>query len=83
VDLAEAHLADGLLVEAGAVAFVTGEAVARVLAVGEAHEGIAGGLGEDGSAGNTEGEPITFNEGELVPFELGKYEVVGEEEIRG
>ena len=69
--------------EAGAVAFMTGEAVTGVLAVGEAHEGIAGGLGEDGGAGNTEGEAVTFNEGDLVPFELGKYEVVGEEEIRG
>jgi hypothetical protein len=82
VDLAQALPGDGLPVEAGAVAFVTGEAITGVLAVGEAHDGIPGGLGQDGGAGYAEGEAITFNEGGLIPFELGKKEVIGKKVIR-
>ena len=82
VNLREAQLADGLLVEAGAVAFVTGEAVARVLAVGDAHERIPGGLGQDGGAGYTEGELVPFDEGGLGEVEVGENEVIGKKVIR-
>jgi hypothetical protein len=74
---------EGLLVEAGAVAFVTGEAVAGVAEIHLPHEGIAGGLGQDGGAGHAEGEPVTFDEGSLVPFELGEKEEIGKKVIRG
>ena len=82
MDFAEAELADGLLVETGAVAFVTGEAVARVLAVEGTHESIPGGLGEDGGAGDAEGELVAFDEGGLGEVEIGENKVVGEKVIR-
>ena len=70
-----------MLVEAGAVAFVTGKAVTGVPAVSKAHEGIPGGFGKDGCAGNAEGEPVAFDEGGLVPFELGENKVIGNQVI--
>ena len=81
VEFAEAKLTDGLLMEAGAVAFVTGKVVAGILAVGGAHEGIPGGLGQDGGAGNAEGEPVAFDEGGLGEVEVGENEVVSNKVI--
>lgn len=77
VDLAQALPGDGLPVEGGAVAFVTGEAITGVLVFGQAHDDIPGCLGQDGCAGNTEGEPVSFNKSGLVPFELGENQEIG------
>ena len=60
---------------------MAGKAVTGVLAVSEAHERIPGGLGKDRCAGNAEGEPVTFDQGSLVPFELGENKVVGNKVI--
>jgi hypothetical protein len=82
VDLAEAQAADGLLVEAGAVAFVTGKGVAGIAGIHCAHEGIPGSLGQDRSASNAERELVAFDQGGLVPFELWENEVISEKVIR-
>jgi len=76
VDLAEAQAADGLLVEAGAVAFVAGKAVAGVLAIQAAHEGIPGGFGKDGGSGNAEGKLVALDEGGLGEIEVGENKVI-------
>ena len=78
MEFREAQLADGLLVQAGAVAFVAGKTVAGVLAVRGAHEGIPGCLGQNGSAGYAEGELVPFDEGGLGEVEVGENEIVGE-----
>jgi hypothetical protein len=75
-------LADGKLVEAGAIAFVSGKAVARILVLSRAHEGIPGSLGQDRSASNAERELVAFDQGGLVPFELWENEVISEKVIR-
>ena len=69
--------------EAGAVAFMAGEAVAGVLEIQGAHEGIPGGLGEDGGAGDSERETVSFYQGGLGEIEGGEEQDVGEEVIRG
>lgn len=51
--------------EAGAIAFVPGKAVARVLIIRLAHDGIPCGLGQNGCAGNADGELIAFDKGGL------------------
>ena len=71
-----------MLMEMGAVTFVAGEAVSRVLGIEFAHEGIPGGLGQNGCAGNAKGKPVAFDQGGLVPFELGENQVVGYKIIR-
>ena len=83
MDFAEAQAADGLLVQAGAVAFVTGKGVAGIAGIHCAHEGIPGGLGQVGGAGDAEGELVAFDEGGLGEVEVGEKEVVGEEVIGG
>ena len=70
------------MVKASAVALVASKAITGVTDIQFLHEGIPGGLGEDGGGSDGQGKPVAFDEGGLGDFEVGEDQVIGEKVVR-
>ena len=77
MDLAQAQIMDGLLVQAGAVAFVAGEAVTGVAGILFTHERIPGGLGQHGGTRDAQRKLVAFDQGGLGQVEGREEQVIG------
>lgn len=77
------QLGDPSAVQARAIAFVTGEAIFRVLDVQFGHEFVAGGLCEDGCACDAQRTLVAFDECSLGNVQFGEFEAeIGQQEVR-